>query len=431
MNNIDRKTAPKIRGFGKLNIPCPRKIVLDNGIPLTILDNGSQEVNRISLIWDGGICETKHPSIASLTANLMREGTNLHNGAEIAEAFEFNGAWIKSNIHSHHSSIVIHSLNSRTENVLPILAETIISPNFPEQATSVLREKMARAAELDLEKVEFHSSLSNRKLLFGEKHPLSNNDTASEIRGISTLDIIDFHNKIYCTNTCGIYIAGRITPELEDLINKHFGQFNKPNGCQLNIIHFSPSATKEQIINRPGALQSSLRLSIPTIDRQHPDYADLRIAIMALGGYFGSRLMANIREDKGYTYGISASLLGYKEGGIMCIATQCDNQYVKVLIEEVKKEISRMMTSDFSDDELSILKHYAMTQLASSLDSPFTIMDYYENTRIASTPSDYFEAQINAINNITSEKIAQLTKNHLQLENLYISIAGDTSKFSL
>lgn len=428
MEKLDRKTAPEIKDFGKLNIPHPRKIVLDNGIPLTILDNGSQEVNRISLIWDGGICETKRPSIASLTANLMREGTNRHNGAEIAEIFEFNGAWIKSNIHSHHSSIVIHSLNSRTENVLPILAETIISPNFPEQATSVLREKMARSAELDLEKVEYHSSLSNRKLLFGDKHPLANSDTASEIRDINIQDIFDFHKKIYCTDTCGIYIAGRITPKIEDLINTHFGQLNKSTGCNLNIIPFSPSTTKEQIINRPGALQSSIRLSIPTIDRQHPDYANLRIAIMALGGYFGSRLMANIREDKGYTYGISSSLLGYKEGGIVSIATQCDNQYVKPLIEEVKKEIYRMTTSDFSDDELSILKHFAMTQLASSLDSPFTIMDYYENMRIASTPSDYFEAQINAINNITSDTIAQLAKKHLQLENLYISIAGDISK---
>lgn len=428
MSNLDRKTAPFIKGFGSLNIPQPRTTTLDNGIPLTILDNGSQEVNRISLIWDGGICETTHPSIASLTANLMREGTNLHSGAEIAEAFEYNGAWIKSSIHSHHSSIVIHSLNSRTENVLPILAETIVSPNFPEQATSVLREKMARTAELDLEKVDFHSSLSNRKLLFGEMHPLANCDTASEIRNISRQDIFDFHNKVYCTDTCGIYIAGRITPQIEDLINNHFGQSIKPNGCKLNIKPFSPSVTKEQIIDRPGSLQSSLRLSIPTIDRLHPDYADLRIAVMALGGYFGSRLMANIREDKGYTYGISASLLGYKEGGIMCIATQCDNQYVPALIEEVKKEIIRMTTSDFSNDELSILKHYAMSQLASSLDSPFTIMDYYENMRLASTPSNYFESQINAINNITSDKIARLAKKHLQLENLYISIAGDASK---
>ena len=428
MSNLDRKTAPAIKGFGSLNIPKPRTTTLDNGIPLTIIDNGSQEVNRISLIWDGGICETHHPSIASLTANLLREGTKQHTGAEIAETFEYNGAWVKSNIHSHHSSVIIHSLNSRTENVLPILAETITAPSFPVQATSVLREKMARTAELDLEKVEFHSANANRKLLFGVNHPLANSDTASQIRNIKTQDIYDYHNKVYRTDTCGIYLAGRITPKIEDLINDYFGQINNPNGCQLNVVDFAPTTTKEKIIDRQGSLQSSLRLSIPTINRQHPDYADLRIAVMALGGYFGSRLMANIREDKGYTYGISASLLGYKEGGIMSIATQCDNQYVSALIEEVKKEIIRMTTSDFSDDELSILKHYAMTQLASSLDSPFTIMDYYENMRLAATPSNYFESQINAINNISSEKIGTLVKTHLPLENLYISIAGDASK---
>lgn len=429
---LDRKTPPAVKGFGDMQIPEPRHLTLDNGVPLTVLDNGSQEVNRLTLVWDGGICETSFPAIATLAANLMREGTLNHSGAEIAETLEYNGAWIKGSVHSHHSSVVAYSLNSKAENVFPVIAETISCPVFPERETSVLREKMARTAELDREKVEFYSALENRRLVMGENHPLAHSDTPQEIRDITSDDIKALHNDVYTPATCGIYLSGCITPEIEDIVNNRFGSIKSDShGCKINIVPFTGSANHLSVIRRKGALQSAIRLSIPTIGREHPDYIPLRIAVMALGGYFGSRLMSNIREDKGYTYGISASLLGYHEGGIISIATQCDNRYTMPLIEEVKKELTRMTTGDFSLEELDRLKKYAMTQLATILDSPFTIMDYYENMRLASTPENYFEDQIDAITSITPQQIASLASRYLPLSDLYISIAGDNDDITI
>ncbi len=429
MANLDRTTAPPIKAFGNLDIPETRTVTLDNGIPLTILDNGEQEVNRITLAWDGGIAETLRPSVATIATNILREGTKHHNGAEIAETIDFNGSWLRTHVHSHHTSMVLHSLNSRTANVLPYIAEIISEPSFPEKELSVVREKTARNSELDREKVEFYSAHNLRRMLMGKEHPLAQSESPDKIRAITVNDIEAFHSRIFSTSTCRIYLAGRITPAIEDTVNRHFGSaHSNGEGCKLNIIPFSPlNDIRESVFKKKDALQSSVKLAIPTIDRNHSDYIPLRIAIIALGGYFGSRLMMNIREDKGYTYGINASLLGYREGGMLTISTQCDNSYVNPVIDETVKEIKRLASEQFPADELERLKHYVMTQLASLLDSPFSMMDYYENIQYTPTPTDYFAQQINAIKSLTADDIPRLISKHLNLEQIYTSICGDIS----
>lgn len=424
----DRTVAPLITGFGNLVIPETRTITLDNGIPLTVLDNGEQEVNRITLAWDGGIAEAPSPSIAAITTNMLREGSKHYNGAEIAEIIDFNGSWLRANVHSHHSSLVLYSLNSRTANVLPYIAEIISEPSFPEKELSVVREKTARNAELEREKVEFYSSRNLRRMVMGEKHPLALTETPDEIRAVTCDNLRAFHSHEFSTSTCRIYLAGRITPAIEDMVNRRFGSVHTDGkGYQLNIVPFAPlNGVRQSFFKKDGALQSALRLAIPTIDRNHPDYIPLRIAIMALGGYFGSRLMMNIREDKGYTYGITASLLGYREGGLMSITTQCDNSYVNQVIDEAVKEIRHLAREKFPVDELERLKHYVMTQLASLLDSPFLMMDYYENMQYTPTPADYFARQVQAVNAISTDDIPRLVSTYLDPDNMYISICGDT-----
>jgi predicted Zn-dependent peptidase len=146
---------------------------------------------------------------------------------------------------------------------------------------------------------------------------------------------------------------------------------------------------------------------------------------MALGGYFGSRLMTNIREDKGYTYGISSALLGNWEGGVITISTQCDNNYSMAVIDEIKKEVSNLKKNDFCTDELNRLKRFAMTQIAGILDSPFTIMDYYENQRHVLTSVDYYNQMQQSINLLTSQRISELADKYLDINEFRISIAGN------
>lgn len=426
---LNRKLAPQLTDFGMLTIPECRKLILDNGIKLNIIDQGEFDVNRLTTSWNGGANDVNSFSTLMLATELMREGTERHNGAEIAEILDFNGAWLKSNFHSHHSSLVLHSINNKFDAVLPTLVETIASPIFPQQEFEINKEKLAKRKELNATKVAYLSNQSNQKLIFGENHPCSIDETANDIRNITIKDVAELHKTVYTPNGCELFLAGRITPYIEDTINNYWGQLPLvANSIKHQIIPIKPSNEQLHITNVPNSLQSAITMSIPSIPRSHPDYIDLRYTIMALGGYFGSRLMTNIREDKGYTYGISAMLLGHWEGGVITISTQCDNSYTKAVIEEVKKEIELMKLDNFSNDELTRLKRYAMTQIAGMLDSPFSIMDYYENMRHALTPADYFKQMQISLANLSSTRIASLAQKHLNIDKMRISIAGDKNQ---
>lgn len=426
MNHLDRRKSPEIRSFEHLSMPEVRHITLDNGIPLTIYNAKTLDVCRLSMIWDGGICESERPSIAILTANSLREGTSALKGSQIAEKFEFNGAWLKSSISPHHSTVVMYSLNSKLSEVLPLLAEITSNPSFPEHEVNVLKQKMAASTRIQQEKVESLCTKSNNRLIFGADHPMSRYDQPVDIESITISEIKSQFNRVFVPSGLGLYLSGHVTTEMERLINKTFGRIetDKPS-CGLNIIPLNPSDTKKEIVHKSDALQSALIISIPTINRDHEDYITLRMAVMALGGYFGSRLMANIREDKGYTYGITSSLLGYREGGVIEISTQCDNKYVDAIIHEVEKEITRIKTGDMSHDEIDRLKNYLMTSLASKLDSPFSIMDYYENMRVVGVDRDNFDRQIKTVKCLTNDLIAQVATRYLDLNNMYISVAGN------
>lgn len=184
-----------------------------------------------------------------------------------------------------------------------------------------------------------------------------------------------------------------------------------------------PPATS--VTDRPESLQSAVVLSIPAIARTHPDYNFLRLTVTALGGYFGCRLMTNIREDKGYTYGITASLIGSHDGSYITVSAQCDKRYTEALIDEVRNELRGMVTRPLGADELSRLRFNAASDLASTLDSPMNMMDYYELQQTVGTPPGYFDARQDALADITPEIICAISQKYLDPDALRISIAGD------
>ncbi|MDE7443178.1 MAG: insulinase family protein, partial [Muribaculaceae bacterium] len=228
-----------------------------------------------------------------------------------------------------------------------------------------------------------------------------------------------------------IYLTGKIDDMLLDRLNLYFGRKLETKGgvdaaLILEPAHSYPDDERIQIVNVHDAAQSSVRMAIPVIARNHPDYIPLRIATVALGGYFGSRLMSNIREDKGLTYGINAGLYGYREGSMVMIGAQTSNETVGELIEETAKEIERLKTGDMSADELIRLQRFMYTQLLSQLDTSFAIMDYYENLRINDIKGDYFREQCEAINRITAQSISEIAAKYFDLDSMRIAVAGNS-----
>ncbi len=428
----DRSTPPPVKDFGDLSIPEARYRTLDNGLTLCVVDQGDAPVCRVNCIFPGGIAECRSQVFPSLATSLIQEGTRYHSGEEIADTFEFNGAKIGVTGDSHFTGLSLHTLNSKASRVLELLKEVILEPVFPDKALDVLKMKAMQQIELQHRKVEFKATEAIMRIEMGRNHPLAMCDTVESVSAISSSAIQEWWDKEVTSGkgvlpkSTKLFAAGKITSDIEEDLNRTFGSIplDEHAGMRLDIRPFSSQRGIRENIKVEGALQSAVRIYSPAIDRKNPDYIKLRLLIMGLGGYFGSRLMNNIREDKGYTYGIQSYLLGHPEGGIIAIASSTDNSTVEPLVEETFNELKGLVTRPFSDGEINRLKQYAMSTLASTLDSPFDIMDYYINREVAFIEKGYFERQIEEIKHLTPSVLQEMAEKYIVTDNFSVVVAG-------
>lgn len=425
----DRTRQPEVRDFDTLHLPSLSVTQLSNGVTLYALDAGDQPLNRITVSYASGLMEADIPDALLLAANLLREGTTSYTGSQISETLDYHGAWLKSEVMSHDTAVSLWSLNKSTIKLLPLFKEILTAPTFPDKEFATLRDKHKARYLLSQKNVGYIASQTDKKMVFGASHPMSRVLDADEIEALTTDDVRAAYSKTFSTAP-KVFITGDIKEILPAII-EFFSQFE-----------FQPSATPERNIRpmRPAPAgtvtavdvdsehQAAIAISIPTIGREHADYIPLRLAVMALGGYFGSRLMANIREEKGYTYGITGHLLGYREGGVVSIATNTTPQYVDAVITEVRNELARLREQPMDDEELAIVRNNAMTSLAAILDTPFSIMDHYLSHFHTGTPPDYFNRQAEAIKSLSAARIMELARKYLDPDNMIISIARPAAR---
>lgn len=423
MSHLDRTIEPPIRGFSQISIPYPELYVLPNGIEIYAIEAGDQPVNRITVSYDSGIMNAINPDALQIAAQLLREGTTSYTGSEISNTLDFYGAWLKSDVLTGNAIVSLWSPNKSTSNILPIFKEILLAPKFPLKEFETLRQKRKAQYLLSQKNVTYIAAQLDKQMVFGYNHPINRVLNADENDALS-LENIKLEYVRTFSRKPRVFVAGmikEILPDVFDLFSKF--QYDNQASTPVEIVPMKPVCSQTLIKDVDAEHQSAIIMSIPTIDRSHEDYISLRLVVMALGGYFGSRLMANIREDKGYTYGIQANLYGYKEGGVISISTNTAPQYVDAVIKEVKYEMQRLIEQPMGEAELNVVKNNAMSSLAAILDSPFSIMDHHISHFHNATPKDYLEKQIVAVNSLTKEKILELSRKHFNEDKLLISIA--------
>lgn len=420
---LDRTIEPPISGFSQISIPYPELIILPNGVEIYAIDAGDQPVNRITVSYDSGIMNAIIPDALQLSVQLLREGTISYSGSEISNTLDYYGAWLKSDVLTGNTIVSLWSPNKSTSHILPILKEILSAPTFPLKEFETLRQKRKAQYLLSQKNVTYIASQLDKQMVFGKDHPINQVLNADEIENLSRDSLKSEYIRTFSRKP-KVFVAGAIK-EILPIVVDLFSQFKYDNAVStpIDIIPMQPVSSQTLIKDVDTEHQSSIIMSIPTVDRSHEDYISLRLVVMALGGYFGSRLMTNIREDKGYTYGIQANLYGYREGGVISISTNTAPQYVDAVIKEVKHEMQRLCEQPMDEDELNVVKNNAMTSLAAILDSPFSIMDHHISHFHNGTPKDYLERQIAAIKSLTKNDVLVLSRKYLNEDKLLISIA--------
>ncbi len=432
MKSPNRKEPPTVKPFGKMTVPPEDLSLLPNGITLHSFSGGDQPICKLSIAFHGGIREIGSEATANMVLSQIFEGAGNKTASQIADILDYNGARIGVRSQVHHSVLDVWMLNERVPQILDLLKECISSPAYPQNELDTAKLRATAAFLSSREDVATLAGEALTKLIYGEGHPLARPMSEEVIALVDRAGLQAAHRRLLVPENTDVFLSGMIDGDVERAVYDFLCELPSMGPSFKPVVEpIRPEEPGKKVyVGMEGALQDAIMAGLPAPGRDSEDYSLLRFTIMALGGYFGSRLMTNIREDKGLTYGISSSLLGNYEGSYMTIGAQCDGAYTERVLDEIYAEMRGLVSNPPKDDELRRLKLHAATNLAEILDTPAGIMGYYANRLFVGTPDDYFARQQAAIDALTPEIIAAMAEKYLQPENLRVAICGDYDRRS-
>ncbi len=402
-----------------LHLRSYRLFTLKNGVKVYAVDAGAEDVMLIEWVFFAGNWFEEQNLIAATTNFLLKNGTSRKNAFQINEYFEYYGSYLNRSCYNETASITLHSLTRHVKELLPAVRELITDSVFPEDELAIYRQNVKQRLKVNLQKSDFVAGRLIDSYLYGKDHPYGKYTSDADFDGLNRESLIRFYNKYYRQGKFIVFAAGKLPQDLESLLNEQFGDLpDEP--VLINDIPLDPEKEKKfRIQNDPNSVQGSVRMARPFPNRHHPDFLKAQVLNAVFGGFFGSRLMRNIREDKGYTYGIYSYLQNHVRDSAWMISTEAGRDVCEATIVEVYHEMERLKNEPVSEEELKLVRNYLMGAILGELDGPFQIIARWKNIILNDLDENYFYDSVNAIRNVTPEELQQLAIKYLQPEAFY------------
>ena len=421
-----RTTKPKIKPIEPVALIEPEVFTLDNGVSVHAIDAGTEELLRIDLIFEAGSVYQDQSLTAYFTGRCLKEGTEKFSSREIATTVDFYGAYLKTMATKDDSRVSLYCLSRHLDQLLPLLQEVSLKAVFPEDEVETIVKKSRQEFLVNMQKVKYMARHYFGSLVFGNEHPYGQFAEVKDYDQIGPEQLRNFFGTFYQLSPFRIIVSGKLPAGIHYTLNRFFGQ-HRLNGKQLRnleIPHAKPSQQTEHHIDKPTALQSAFRIGKPLFNKLHPDFQKFQVLNTILGGYFGSRLMSNIREDKGYTYGIGSMVSSLRHDGMFVIASEVGNDVTLPAITEVYHEISRLQNDLVPEDELRLVKNYLHGSFLRSADGPFALAELVKAASDFGLGMDYYHHYLETIKNVTAEEIRDLAVKYLQPDSLVRLVVG-------
>ncbi|WP_020597420.1 M16 family metallopeptidase [Spirosoma panaciterrae] len=422
---LDRTQSPAFQAIYEVNLPPVQSHRLDNGIPLHVISVAQQPVLRLECVFEAGTWYEQVPGSAFFAVKMLAEGTASRSSAQISEYIDRYGAFLELNSGPDRASIVIYCLTKFLPKVLPLLSEVLNEPTFPQKELEDLRNITLQNLRVNFEKNAYLAGILLRETLFGANHPYGRSQRPAAIEQLSRDQVVAFYERVIQNRPFQIILAGQATETEVILINQVLGQSLIRTDSLPSFSENPVTATEPVVVaEKPDSIQSSIRVGRRLFTRSHPDFFKMLVTNEVLGGYFGSRLMKNIREEKGFTYGISSNMPSFRHDGYFMIGTDVNKENTQQTLDEVQKEIHTLQTELVSDDELEIVKNYMAGEFVGSLNTPFEIADRYKVILLDGMPANFLTTYIQNIRSVTSLGIMETSKKYFEKSVLKEIIVG-------
>ena len=414
---LNRTQAPPITDATDFNLKLKpyHYFELDNGVPAYAIDAGAQEVLQLELVFYAGNNFERNIGVAAATNFLLKNGTTTRSAFQLNETFDYYGASCSRACYNETATVVLHTLTKHTEKLLPLLTDMLSNATFLQEELDTFRQNAKQRLLVNLQKCEFVAGRKIDQLLFGENHPYATFSNPEHLDALEVQQLKDFYKTYYLNGTCAIFISGKLPANIATLLNENFGQLklSKPSFNTV-VIPTAPATQLKHIIhNDANAVQGAIRIAQPFPNRHHPDFIKAIVLNTVYGGFFGSRLMSNIREDKGYTYGIYSYLQNHIQHSAWLISTEAGKDVCQATINEVYKEMKIISDELIDEEELSLVRNYMIGGILGELDGPFQIMAKWKNIILNNLDEQYFYNNVAAIKNTTAEELQALAQKYL------------------
>lgn len=413
----NRKSAPEIIDAVNMQLELKpyESFTLDNGVPVYTVNGGEQEVLMIELVFFAGNWYEEKNIVAATTNYMLKNGTKQKNAFAINEHFEFYGAYLNRSCYNETATLTLHCLNKHLTELLPAVAEVLTESIFPEEELVIYKQNQKQRLEINLKKCDFIANRLIDEYVYGLHHPYGKYTSTVDYEELQRADLVDFYKRMYTDGKCILFAAGKLPADLGDQLNKVFGQLplnrNSLADVQYNL---DPAITKKNhIINDPEGVQGAIRIARPFPNRHHPDFSKVQFLNNIFGGFFGSRLMTNIREDKGYTYGIHSHLQNHIHTSAWVVSTEAGRDVCEATVEEVYKEMAVLCKEPVGEEELDLVRNYMIGSLIGDLDGPFQVIARWKNYILNGVTDAYFYSSVETVKTVTAEELRVLAQKYL------------------
>ena len=417
---VNRKQTPELRSIDHIEFVKPQIFDITPWSKLFFMKEVPNETSRVDLYFNAGSVRG-NVGIASIVNGLLLSGTDQLSSTEIHNQLDGLGAFYESNVGHENATISIYALKENMIQILHVLKNAIDKMAFSAQEVEELISDRKQKFRVNLEKVSFLAQRQFQKEIFHDS-PYGRIMEEQDYDSFSVSEMKNFYRENYLNGLTKVVVVGDFTQDDIDAMIDLTGQWSKEGPVEFETtFQNKPGHTH---VEKEDALQTAIRMGKILFNKSHPDFIDFQVLNTILGDYFGSRLMSNIREDKGYTYGIGSMNAELQETGYFLIATEVGKDVKDATLAEIKKEIDRLRTELVDEQELELVKSYLLGQLLKSADGPYSLIDLYMGLESFGLELEYYNESIEAIKNITPERIKELAQQYLSWEDFSIVSAG-------
>jgi len=424
-NKLDRSKTPPIHPISNLILPTPYVYELDNGISVYEISGGTQDIIKLELVFKAGRPVEHKPMVARMTAGLLKEGTLHQQAADIAELMDYYGGSLSVPFNLDTANVVLYSLTKHFDKLLPLVAEILTEAIFPEHELASFISRNQQSLLVELSKTDVIAYRKITENIFGTHHAYGYNSTVAGYESVGREDLLTHYQKHYHANNCTIFVSGKLNATTRNLLNQYLGRL-LPKGevvaPHLPAIDTQPAKT---FIEHPNSVQTAIRIGRRLFNRQHPDYPAMHVLNTILGGYFGSRLMSNIREEQGYTYNIYSSIDAMLYDGYFYIGTEVGNEFYTQTLDEIYKEVQLLLTDLATEEEMEMVKNYLLGTLLLGLDGPFNTAEVAKTLILDNLPLDYFNTLTETVKTITPDQLQAMARKYLNVDEMWEISVGE------